>query len=379
MDSSRKLNASLYRKTRKFLSSPGLFFRDYFNRKYPLVLNEIRCSIGEEAILIENDLNIERKIQVDLPIDVVFTWVNDKDPVWKEKFYYHQRHLHGDGTQYDFDPARYNNNNEIIFAINSVITFMPWVRRVFIVTDNQIPEALDVSEKVKVIDHRDIISKTLLPTFNSHVIEAHLHNIPGLAEHFIYFNDDVFVARPLPASHFFKGNGHASLFLADKSLRAMARKGINTPTLSASCKAVELLMARYGLAIDSPLVHTYVPLRKSMFTLAWKEYDDEIAAFTSSKFRTNNDLNLATFLVPWLAYIKGLATPQRDICHYFNIRSPAARTHYEALLKSKMNGSSPHSFCANDFSSSKNALANHHALLEKFLNSYYGNGKKKYV
>ncbi|HBI11453.1 MAG TPA: capsule biosynthesis protein CapC, partial [Franconibacter pulveris] len=141
MDSSRKLNASLYRKTRKLLSSPGLFFRDYFNRKYPLVLNEIRCSIGEEAILIENDLNIERKIQVDLPIDVVFTWVNDKDPVWKEKFYYHQRHLHGDGTQYDFDPARYNNNNEIIFAINSVITFMPWVRRIFIVTDNQIPEA----------------------------------------------------------------------------------------------------------------------------------------------------------------------------------------------------------------------------------------------
>ena len=45
------------------------------------------------------------------------------------------------------------------------------------------------------MDHREIIEQEYLPTFNSHVIEANLHKIPNLSEHFIYFNDDVFVAK----------------------------------------------------------------------------------------------------------------------------------------------------------------------------------------
>lgn len=377
MTHSLKPDNLFFRKVKKLLSSPGLFFRDYLIQKYPLIFNEINCPVEQEKILIRNDLNIERKIHIDFPVDVVFTWVNDSDPVWRKKFCDYKKSVSEGDKEYDCDPARYCNNNEIIFSVESVIRFMPWVRRVFIITDNQFPEALNQYQKVKIIDHRDIIAEALLPTFNSHVIEAHLHNIPGLAEHFIYFNDDVFVARPLLASHFFKGNGHAALFLADKSLAIMAQKGKNTPTLHASCKSVALLKERYKQVIDSPLVHTYVPLRKSMFTLAWDEYNDEIVKFISSKFRSHNDLNLATFLVPWLAYIHGIATLQRDSCYYFNIRSPAARTHYQALLQAKNNNVSPHSFCANDFSSTKSVMKNHKYLLEDFLKNYYG--KEKYV
>lgn len=52
------------------------------------------------------------------------------------------------------------------------------------------------------MDHREIIDHDYLPTFNSHVIEANLHKIPNLSEHFIYFNDDVFVAKPLQKAIF---------------------------------------------------------------------------------------------------------------------------------------------------------------------------------
>ena len=38
------------------------------------------------------------------------------------------------------------------------------------------------------------------------------------AEGLEYFNDDVFVARPLPKEHFFHANGIASLFIAVPSL-----------------------------------------------------------------------------------------------------------------------------------------------------------------
>lgn len=36
------------------------------------------------------------------------------------------------------------------------------------------------------VDHSDFIPKRFLPTFKSHFIEVYLHDIPGLAEPFIY-------------------------------------------------------------------------------------------------------------------------------------------------------------------------------------------------
>jgi len=189
-----------------------------------------------------------------------------------------------------------------------------------------------------------------LPTFNSHVIEAHLHKIDGLAEHFIYFNDDVFVARPLPVGHFFKSNGIASLFISQKSLDDMHKKGNPTPTLNASLAGRSLLAQQFdGEMLDSPLVHTYVPLRKSLYLKCWQAFEHEINSFLPNKFRANNDLNMATFLVPWFSYLNGSAVLARDICYYFNIRSPAAATYFNALHVSKKNGTLPHSFCANDF------------------------------
>ncbi|WP_352074796.1 hypothetical protein [Escherichia coli] len=47
----------------------------------------------------------------------------------------------------------------------------------YIITDNQTPEWIDLYSNVTIIDHRDIIPKEYLPTFNSHVIEAYLHKI----------------------------------------------------------------------------------------------------------------------------------------------------------------------------------------------------------
>ena len=50
-----------------------------------------------------------------------------------------------------------------------------------------------------------------LPTWNSYAIEAHLHRIPGLGEHFIYFNDDMLVGRPLSKAYFFEHDGRPRL------------------------------------------------------------------------------------------------------------------------------------------------------------------------
>lgn len=340
------------RKIKKIFKNPGVFFRDYLNKRYPIFRNEILCREEEENILMRHDLAIEERITVNFPVDVVFTWVDDKDSEWRARYNHFREIYCGDTGLHAKDPARFSNHDELKYSLSCVIKNLPWVRKIFIVTDNQRPTWIDdyYDARVSIIDHRDIIPEHYLPTFNSHVIEAHLHNIDELAEHFIYFNDDVFVARPLPVGHFFKSNGNAALFVSQKSLNTMSIKGASTPTLKASLKGKALLSKKFnGELLDSPLVHTYVPLQKSVYQKCWRAFENEICDFLPNKFRSNNDLNLATFLVPWFAYLDGSAILARDICYYFNIRSPAAAGYFNALLLSKKNNTLPHSFCANDF------------------------------
>lgn len=360
------------KKIKKFLKSPGVFFRDYFNKKYPVIRNEILCPEFEESILIKHDLAIEKLIPINFPVDIVFTWVNDSDKEWYRKYQHYKSIAEIESLgNFATDTARFCNHDELRYSIKSIKKHLPWVRNIFIITDNQKPSWLKSDEKIKVIDHKDIIDKEYLPTFNSHVIEAHLHRIQGLAEHFIYFNDDVFVARPLPAGHFFKSNGITSLFVSQKSLTSMKKRGTETPTLSASKYASDIFIRDFQLNIDTPLVHTYVPLKKSAFEETWSLYEKEIKQFLPNKFRTNQDMNLATFFVPWFSYITGKATPTRDICYYFNIRSTAARSSFKALKKAKKEGGLPHSFCANDFNTHKATLENYRTHLNNALQYHF--------
>lgn len=58
--------------------------------------------------------------------------------------------------------------------------------------------------KLNLVTHDQIIEPHCLPTFNSHAIEINIHKIEGLAEHFVYFNDDTFINSPLEPEFFFK-------------------------------------------------------------------------------------------------------------------------------------------------------------------------------
>lgn len=359
------------KRIRKLLHSPSLFFRDYLNKRYPVVRNELLCPECEEQILIKNDLMLESMLNSEFPIDIVFTWVNNKDPAWIEKYNNAAGIITPSEGNYAKDMSRFSNHNELYYAIGSVIKNLPWVNQIYIVTDDQRPDWINEFPTVKVVDHKDIIPQKYLPTFNSHVIEAHLYNIKNLSENFIYFNDDVIVARPLPRGHFFKSNGIASLFVSMKNINAMALKGINTPTLSASLRSATLLKKDFHYLVTIPLVHTYVPLKKSMFTFSWELYRNEIEAFLPNKFRSNNDLNLATFLVPWITYLKGQAVQSRDICYYFNVRSNAARGVYSTLAHMKEHNLYPHSICANDFNTNSMALKNYDLLLKKNLDALF--------
>ncbi|KNC48218.1 N-acetylglucosamine-1-phosphotransferase subunit beta [Thecamonas trahens ATCC 50062] len=89
--------------------------------------------------------------------------------------------------------SRFRDNNELMYSLRSIEKFAPWIRRIFIVTNGQVPSWLNIDHpRIDVIPHEDIFpDPSHLPTFSSPAIEVHLHRIPGLSDKFIYFNDDV--------------------------------------------------------------------------------------------------------------------------------------------------------------------------------------------
>lgn len=156
----------------------------------------------------------------------------------------------------------------------------------------------------------------------------------------------------------------------------MIQKGKRTATLNASLNSKALLESVYPVKIDAPLVHTYIPLKKQSFEKAWHRYHQEIEQFLPNRFRSQDDLNVATFLVPWLMYLEKESASTQEICYYFNIRSPNGPTQYKKLLENKKEGKEPHSFCANDFNSGK-TIGDYKAKLEKMLKEYYSINKTR--
>ncbi|MEU8139981.1 stealth family protein, partial [Streptodolium elevatio] len=153
---------------------------------------------------------------ITFPVDAVYTWVDGNDPAWRAR---RDKALADAGGSTALNgqaanDARYTSRDELRYSLRSIDMYAPWIRTVYLVTDRQTPAWLDTDHpRVKIVDHRDIFTDPdALPTFNSHAIESQLHHIDGLAEHFLYFNDDVFLGRPVTPATFFHANGLAKHF-----------------------------------------------------------------------------------------------------------------------------------------------------------------------
>lgn len=149
-------------------------------------------------------------------IDLIYLWVDGNDPHWRAK----KNAFTGQGSDHHSEnnfAARYTNNDELKYTLRSAEKYAPWIRRIFIVTDNQKPDWLNENHpKIQIIDHRDILPAASLPCFNSSVIEYFLYKIPNLSEHFLYANDDMFFASKLTPGFFFAADGFPVVRLTKK-------------------------------------------------------------------------------------------------------------------------------------------------------------------
>ncbi|MDR7086580.1 hypothetical protein J2X11_001419 [Aeromicrobium panaciterrae] len=250
----------------------------------------------------------KRPDAVRFPIDVVYTWVDGSDEKWQSKRATYLPDAYHEDAAHE---SRYSDRNELLYSLRSLAMYAPWVRHVYLVTDDQVPAWLDTtSPKLTVVDHTEIFTdKNVLPTFNSHSIESQLHHIEGLSEHFIYFNDDMFLGAPVSPEDFFHSNGIAKHFPSRAHVPSGEPSEDDVPVSVAAKNNRTLIRDRFDLDITQKMKHAPYVLRKSVLEEIEKEFEDEHRATASHRIRDRGDLSVVSSLHHYYALLTGRSVP----------------------------------------------------------------------
>lgn len=227
----------------------------------------------------------------DFAVDLVYLWVDGNDPVWKAK---RNQYIGGSTIQTAevVGDARWRNIDELRYSLRSVELYAPWINHIYIVTDNQRPEWLNLDHpKVSIIDHSEILPAEALPVFNSQAIESCIHKIKGLSEHFILGNDDTLFTKPTTRNLFFHDDGRAIVRLMRFDRAKALRRGSYHRTIR---RMQDLIEADFGKQIYLAPHHNFDAYLRSDFEYCVNNlHADEWRATAHNRFRSNEDLGRA--------------------------------------------------------------------------------------
>jgi hypothetical protein len=304
---------------------------------------------------------------VTFPIDAVFTWVDGSDSEWQAGKHAALVGRASELHQMAANDSRFASRDELRYALRSVICNAPWIRRIFLVTADQVPPWLDLEHAgVTVIRHREIFGDVgTLPTFNSHAIEARLHHIPDLAEHFIYFNDDMFLGRPMLPRQFFHANGLAKFFPSAAAIDPAPTSVRDLPVTAAAKNNRELIASRFGTTIRQKMRHAPYALRRSVLEEIEDELAERVGKTASHQFRHREDLSIPSSLAHYWAFATGRAVPGNIDMIYVDIGDHHAPTRLASLLARRRSDV----FCLND--TDTDADPDQTAMVTAFLRGYF--------
>src|SRR5690606_34822605 len=307
---------------------------------------------------------------VDFPIDAVYTWVDGSDPEWQNRKNAALA-TQGDGelSELAANSSRYLNRDELRYSLRSLVCFAPWIRHIYLVTDDQIPPWLDPHHPmITVIRHREIFGETgVLPTFNSHAIESRLHRIRGLSEHFLYVNDDMFFGRMVYPTTFFHPNGIAKFFLSRAQMGAGPASIDDAPVDAAAKNNRTIIQDRYGRFISRKMKHVPYPLRKSVLEEIDQALNAQVLATASHQFRHPGDLSIPSSLHHYWALMTGRSVPGSIRYAYADLGHPSTPLRLRELLAKRRWDV----FCLNDTDSGDVSHAEQMAMMSEFLPAYF--------
>jgi Stealth protein CR2, conserved region 2/Stealth protein CR3, conserved region 3/Stealth protein CR4, conserved region 4/Stealth protein CR1, conserved region 1 len=324
---------------------------------------------GGRTYVTRRQFAVQRATSIDFPIDVIYTWVDGSDPRWRQRWLT-ARGDHDILSEQAANDSRYLDREELRYSLRSLHLYAPWIRNIYIVTDDQLPYWLDTSRPgVSVISHRDLFEPgSRLPTFNSHAIESQLYRTPGLAEHFIYFNDDVFLGRPVTPDTFFHGNGVAKFFLSRSAPLDSGEPSFgDIPVDAAGKNNREVLRERFGRTVTQKMKHTPHAMRRSVLEKISTELREHVTRTRDNQFRHPTDLSIASSLHHYWSYLEGTSVPGSLRYLYTDLADPETATRLIRLLRQR----DFHTFCLNDTDSDPATRVEMAALISLFLSQYF--------
>ena len=286
-------------------------------------------------------------LDVSEPIDVVYTWVDGSDPAWQQR-QRAARNLERD-TRHSGDaliPARFASHDELRYSLRSLEMFASWVRHIWVVTDQQAPDwLLRDHPRLTVVDHKEIFTDhTALPTFNSHAIESQLHHIDGLADKYLYLNDDVFFGGPVQPESFFFGNGIMKFFPSLTVIDQGAQQEYDLAATSAAKRNRQLIESTFSQTFTNKPRHTPIPQSRTVLYEMEGRFPEVFDTVMRSRFRNPADYSIPSSLAQYYAYATGRAVTGGIHYGYLNLSAPKADLRLQAWLRSR----SLQCFCLND-------------------------------
>jgi hypothetical protein len=265
------------------------------------------------------------------PIDAVIYWVDGNDPELSAKREYYLSRAQNVNVKAT-KPTFYASHNEIKYCVFSILKFAPFVRNVFIVTDEQDPlihNDIEAhfpgrSKSVIIVDHKEIFRgyEKYLPVFNSTSILSMVWRIKDLSEQFVIFNDDIFLIREVKPEHWFINGrpvlqGEWRIPPYKKMIGNFFKAAINKyfrrnpdyqPRLSFYLRqrnAALMLGLKFRYFFHC---HTPHPLDRKVIEKYLNENNDLLEKNISNRFRTPDQ-----FLLTSLAYHLEILTGNRNI------------------------------------------------------------------
>lgn len=305
--------------------------------------------------------------EVEFPVDAVYLWVDDADPTWRRRRDSTLRALGLDTGHESTVDARFRQHDELRYSLRSLSQYAAWIRHVHLVTDRQLPSWLDeASPRISVIDHQELFAGYgRIPTFNSHAISARLHHIPGLAEHFLYLNDDFFFARRTGPELWFDGNGQPRCYYT-RTTAEPDDLAAGSPLAQARIHTFDLVAELTGRVRRRNLQHGPYAMSRTLLRDLEAALPEEFARTWGSQVRAGSDLVIER-LHSQVGHGWGRVVDSQGLRYqYFNVGEPEVHGLMQALLRTR----STDTFCVNDAEgpvpASERAL-----VIRDFLEAYF--------
>lgn len=287
-------------------------------------------------------------------IDFVIAWVDGNDPAWRaEKDKFDKRPSKGSAE------VRFRDWNNLRYWFRGVEKFAPWVRKIHFITWGHLPKWLNTDNpKLHIVNHTDYIPAKYLPTFNSHTIELNMHRIPGLANNFVYFNDDMFLTNNVEKEDFFINGapcdvyGLNCLYFAEDSIAHINGSNVaeinkNFPSSravirpnrkkwfssqnGAKLNIKTFMLSQWEWFPGFHYDHLPTNFNKTTFEEVWARCGKTLDRTCRCRFRS--DLNVNQWLMKYWQLCRGISVPRKEIGKCFHLKDEDIRPMCDDIIK----------------------------------------------